>query len=127
MPVRGIRGATTVAADSEEEILQATRALLQEMVSANGVQVDDLAAAYFTVTQDLHAAFPARAARDLGWTALPMLNGNEIPVPGSLRRCVRVLLWWNTDCPPRDVHHVYQREAVSLRPDWVNTSLRPEE
>jgi chorismate mutase len=117
MPVRGIRGATTVELNRREAILDATRALLQEMVSANQVAIDDLASAYFTVTGDLDAAFPAEAARQLGWQQVPLLNGCEIPVPGSLRRCIRVLLWWNTELPAISVRHIYQGEAVSLRPD----------
>jgi chorismate mutase len=127
MPVRGIRGATTVTLNFEEEILQATRTLLEEMVAANGVEPDDLAAAYFTVTGDLNAAFPARAARELGWVHLPMLNGTEIPVPGSLKRCIRILLWWNTDRPAAQIHHIYQANAVVLRPDLVSESQIPKE
>ncbi len=121
MPVRGIRGATTVDLNTEEEILEATRSLLQGMVAANGVDADDLAAAYFTVTADINAAFPARAARQLGWLHVPMLDGLEIPVPGSLQRCIRVLLWWNTERPPSQVRHIYQRKAASLRPDLATT------
>jgi len=121
MPVRGIRGATTVDLNTEEEILEATRSLLEEMVAANGVDPNDLAAAFFTVTADINAAFPARAARQLGWLHVPMLDGLEIPVPGSLQRCIRVLLWWNTERLPSQVHHIYQRRAASLRPDLANT------
>lgn len=117
MPVRGIRGATTVELNRRQEILDATRGLLQEMVAANQVALDDLASAYFTVTSDLDAAFPAEAARQLGWQHVPLLNGCEIPVPGSLPRCIRVLLWWNTDLPPSAVRHIYQNGAQILRPD----------
>lgn len=127
MPVRGIRGATTVDLNTEEEILEATRSLLEEMVAANGVDPDDLAAAYFTVTADINAAYPAKAARQLGWQHVPMLDGLEIPVPGSLQRCIRVLLWWNTDCPPSRVCHIYQRQAASLRPDLSSTETRVKE
>lgn len=119
MPVRGIRGATTVELNRREEILDATRVLLQEIISANEVALDDLASAYFTVTADLNAAFPAEAARQLGWQHVPLLNGCEIPVPGSLQRCIRVLLWWNTDRPPASIRHVYQSGARGLRPDLV--------
>jgi chorismate mutase len=127
MQVRGIRGATTVSLNTEDEILCATRALLEEMVAANSARVDELGAALFTVTNDLNAAFPAKAARQLGWVALPMLDATEVPVPGSLRRCIRVMLWWNTDRPAVDIRHVYQREALSLRPDLVPTPTDPEE
>lgn len=117
MPVRGVRGATTVEVNRREEILEATRALLQEMVTANQINIEDLASAFFTVTPDLDAAFPAEAARQLGWKYVPMLDGCEIPVPGSLKRCIRVLLWWNTDRPASQIRHIYQGEARALRPD----------
>jgi chorismate mutase len=127
MPVRGVRGATTVTLNREDEILTVTRVLLQEMVQANQMAPDDLAAAFFTVTPDLDAAFPARAARDLGWVHVPMLDSTEIGVPGSLRRCIRVLLLWNTDRAPAEIRHVYQREAVSLRPDLSAPTLASQE
>jgi chorismate mutase len=117
MTMRGIRGATTAAANEADSILAATRDLLTELVAANAVRVNDLAAAFFTVTADLDAVFPARAARDLGWQHVPLLDALEVTVPGSLPRCIRVLLLWNTDTPPEAVVHVYQREARVLRPD----------
>ena len=124
--LRGVRGATTVDANEEERILDATKDLVQEMISANGIQSEDVAAAYFTVTEDLDAAFPAKAARDLGWVDVPLLNGREIPVPGSLPRCIRALLLWNTDRTQRDIVHVYQRGARALRPDLARGySRRP--
>lgn len=115
--VRGIRGATTVDRDEREEILAATREMLESMVAANGVNPADIAAAYFTVTDDLTAAFPAAAARQLGWTLVPLLDAREIPVPGSLPRCIRALLLVNTDRSQAEVRHVYLRNAVSLRED----------
>ena len=117
MPCRGIRGATTVTSDSAGEILAATRELLARIVEANGVGPEDIASALFTVTPDLSAAFPARAARQLGWQHVPLLDAQEVPVPGSLPRCIRVLLHWNTGTPQEDVRHIYLREAASLRPD----------
>ncbi|MGC9334911.1 MAG: chorismate mutase [Anaerolineae bacterium] len=117
MPCRGIRGATTVESDSASAILSATRELLASMLEANRVQTEDVASAVFTVTPDLKAAFPAQAARQLGWQHVPLLDAQEIPVPGSLPRCVRVLLHWNTDTPQQQVRHVYLRGAAVLRPD----------
>lgn len=117
---RGIRGATTVEHDSATVILEATRELLDRIVEANGVAVEDLASAFFTVTPDLTAAFPAAAARDLGWQHVALLDAQEIPVPGSLPRCVRVLLHWNTGTPPAEIRHVYLRGAASLRPDLAS-------
>ncbi len=127
MPVRGVRGATTAAANEAAVILRATRELLAEMAARNGIDVDDLAAGYFTVTDDLDAAFPAQAARELGWCHTPLLDAREIPVPGSLPRCIRVMLLWNTDRSPEQVIHVYRNEAVSLRPDLVAAGAAPGE
>jgi chorismate mutase len=123
MMLRGIRGATTVSANGAPEILSATRALLSEMVVANHAQTSDLAAAFFTVTADLDAAFPAAAARSLGWQYVPLCDACEIPVPGSLPRCIRVLLLWNTEVSQQDIVHIYQGEARSLRPDLANPSV----
>ncbi len=120
MSVRGIRGATTVESNQAGEILAATRELLEAILAANpSLQVSEIAAAWFTLTQDLDAAYPAQAARELGWILVPTLCSCEVNVPGSLSRCIRVLLQWNTDLSPQEIHHVYLREAVSLRPDLI--------
>ena len=120
MPIRGIRGATTVTADEPDLILQATRELLEEILAENqGMQPEDVASAIFTVTDDLCSTFPAQAAREMGWSLVPMLCGREIPVPNSLSGVIRVLVHWNTDMPQSDIRHVYLRDAVKLRPDLV--------
>jgi len=120
MPCRGVRGATTADANTPEAILSATRELLQALVTANDLEPSDLASAIFTTTPDLNAAFPARAARDLGWTDVPLLCTHEMNVPGALPRCIRVLLHWNTDKAPSEVVHVYLRGATLLRPDLLD-------
>lgn len=118
MTVRGIRGAITVSANEREAILEGTRELLEAMVAANGVRADDIASAHFTTTPDLNAEFPAEATRWLeGWKHVPLLCGHEMNVPGSLAKCVRILLHVNTETAPRDVRHVYLREARKLRAD----------
>lgn len=117
MPCRGIRGATTVKTDSAAAILAATRELLVHIVKINNMDIEDIASIFFTVTPDLTATFPARAARELGWRHVALLDAQEIPVAGSLSRCVRVLIHWNTPRPQADIHHVYLRDAASLRPD----------
>ncbi len=114
---RGVRGATTVAENSSEAILAATRELLFTMIRANGIDSVDVASAVFTTTADLDAVFPATAARQLGWYDVALLCTHEMSVPGSLPRCVRILLHWNTARPQRDIVHVYLHEATSLRPD----------
>lgn len=117
MAVRGIRGATTVAANTVEEILTATQELLAAIVTANGVNPEDVASAIFTVTPDLNAAFPARAAREFGWHHVPLMSAVEIETNEGLPRTVRTLIHWNTDRPIYDIRHIYLRDAVQLRPD----------
>jgi len=117
MPCRGIRGATTVETNAAAAILGATRELLTRIVEANGVGVENMTSALFTVTHDLTAAFPAQAARELGWQHVALLDAQEIPVPGSLPRCVRVLIHWNTEKTQAEVRHVYLRDAAVLRQD----------
>ncbi|MGC8787226.1 MAG: chorismate mutase [Anaerolineae bacterium] len=117
MACRGVRGATTVENNSAAEILTATRELLTQMVTANAMDVEDIASVFFTVTPDLTAVFPAQAARELGWQHVALLDALEIPVPGSLPKCVRVLILWNTEKPQAAIRHVYLRGAAVLRPD----------
>jgi chorismate mutase len=87
------------------------------MVEVNGVEIADIASVFFTATPDLTAAFPAQAARDLGWHQVPLLDAQEIPVAGSLPHCVRVLLHWNTSKSQQEVRHIYLGGAALLRPD----------
>ena len=115
MSVRGIRGATTADENSSESILDATTDLLRHMVEANGTQIEDIAAIYFTVTQDLDAEFPPLAARRMGWTGLALLCATEIPVPGSQDRCIRVLMLVNSEKSQEDVRFVYLKDAANLR------------
>lgn len=118
MPVRGIRGATTIKQDKAEEVLSATRELLQEMVKGNpALMPADIASVIFTVTGDIRSAFPAKAARQLGWTQVPMVCMQEIPVPGSLPKCIRILLHWNTEKSQSNIKHIYLHQAIQLRPD----------
>lgn len=115
--VRGIRGAVSVPANTAEHILGATRELLAAMQQKNGFQPDDVTSVIFTVTPDLNATFPAEAARLMGWKLVPMLCSNEIPVPGSMPRVIRVLLTVHTRRSPEEICHVYLGEAQRLRPD----------
>ena len=117
MRCRGVRGATTVEANTRDEILTNTRQLLALMIRANNIEPADVASAMFSVTSDLNAEFPALAARQLGWLDVPLLCTYEIDVPGSLRRCVRVMIHWNTETPQDEIRHVYIKEATRLRPD----------
>ena len=117
MTSRGVRGATTVKANTREEILTETRRLLALMIRLNDIQSEDVASAIFTLTSDLDAEFPAMAARQLGWIDVPLICTHEIHVPGGLPRCIRILLNWNTEKTQADIQHVYFREATRLRPD----------
>lgn len=116
---RGIRGATTVEGNDREEILAATTELLQLLILHNNLQTEDIASVIFSLTEDLDAVFPAVAARMLGWVEVPLLNVREVPVPGSLEKCIRVLLHINTTLSLSEIQHIYIRGAVSLRPTFA--------
>lgn len=117
MAMRGVRGATTVDANAADDIQKRTLELLGILVASNGIEPEDVASATFTVTGDLDAEFPAVAVRSMpGWEEVPLLCAREIPVTGSLERCVRVLLHWNTGRPQREVRHAFLRGARALRP-----------
>ena len=117
--IRGVRGATTAEANTREAILAATSELLGLMIEANHIEPDDVASAIFTTTIDLDADYPALAARALGWHDVALMCMHEMNVPHGLKRCVRILLHWNTAGPAQAVKHVYLRGAVNLRPDRV--------
>src|SRR5437016_13064651 len=121
MYCRGIRGATTVEHNSREEILGATSELLQLLIERNDLHPEDVASAIFTVTEDLDAAFPALAARTMGWTEVALMCTREIPVPGSLSKCIRVLLHVNTTRSAAEIQHAYLQGAVKLRPEFGAT------
>ncbi len=121
MPVRGIRGATTVGANGADSIVEATDELLRELVRRNHLDSDEIAFAYFTTTPDLDAEFPAAAARRLGWLDVPLLCGHDMAVrPPNARAvamCIRVVLLYNTDLSQREMQHVYLRGARAIKHD----------
>ena len=120
MALRGIRGAITVKKNSKDEIVSATTKLLKEMVLLNRIKIDDIASAIFSTTKDLKAEFPATAARNLGWLYTPLLCTNEMPVPGSIKKCIRALIHVNSEKKQNDIKHVYLGEAKKLRPDLAS-------
>jgi chorismate mutase len=122
MRCRGIRGATTVDENSKEAIIQSTRELLEKMVEANQIDVDEIACAFFSTTTDIDAEFPALAARKLGWSHAALLCGHEMNVPGSLQKCIRVLILYNTEKRTDEIVHVYINGAESLRADIPSVS-----
>lgn len=117
MYCRGIRGATTVDQNEAETITDATRELLQAIIAANEIEPEEVASVTFSTTADLDAAFPAKAARDLGWVDVALFCCQEIRVPDSVPMCIRVLIHWNTTKSQAEIVHVYQGDAQQLRPD----------
>jgi len=123
MPVRGIRGAITVEENTPQAVLLATHDLLNTIKTTNAtLHSEDIASILFTVTADLNCAYPAQAAREIGWDLVPLMCALEIPVPGSLPKCVRILIHWNTTLEQNKINHVYLRDAVKLRPDLLKNN-----
>lgn len=120
--VRGVRGAITVDADDAAAIVEATKRLLCAMTQRNAIDLDDIASVLFSLTPDLHAAFPALGAREMGWVHVPMLHFTEIDVPGSLPKVVRVLMHVNTARAQDAIDHVYLDGAIVLRPDLARVA-----
>lgn len=116
---RGIRGATTAARNTAEDILEVTRELLEILIDVNDIDPDDVVSVIFTTTPDLNATFPAVAAREHGWDMIPLMCSHEMNVPGALDHVVRVLIHLNTTKRPDEIRHVYLKQAVELRPEWA--------
>ncbi len=112
-----VRGATTIDADTSEQIQQRTGELLEEMIARNRLDPDDIVSIIFTATPDIKADFPAAAARKLGLSQIPLLCSQEIDVTGSMRRCIRVLMHVYTPRSRDQIRHAYLREARQLRTD----------
>jgi len=117
MAVRGVRGATTVAANTKEEIISKTEELLKALVTRNDLHADDIASVIFSVTEDVDAEFPAVAARAMGWIYTPLFCTREIPVKGSLKGVIRVLMHVNSDKRQEELMQIYLHDARKLRPD----------
>ncbi|MBO0958157.1 chorismate mutase [Neobacillus sp. MM2021_6] len=116
--IRGVRGATTVSTNTEEAIVSATEELLAKLIEVNHIQPDTVASILISTTEDVNAAFPAKALRKFaGWTYVPVMCMREIPVPNSLEMCVRIMMHVNTGKPQEEIVHVYLKDAKVLRPD----------
>lgn len=115
--LRGIRGAITVERNEAAKIAAATRELIEAITKENSLDTEDIASAIFTVTSDLDAGFPATTVREMGWRYIPLMCANEINVPGSLGRCIRVLIHVNTEKSQKEIKHVYLKGAAVLRED----------
>lgn len=117
MPVRGVRGATTILQDSPDNIAKATQELLDKIIEDNSIETEDIASVLFSVTPDIHSDFPAKTARLMGWDQVPLFCFQEIPVSGALPLCIRVLIHVNTEKKQKEIKHIYLREAKILRKD----------
>lgn len=119
--LRGLRGATTIEENTELEIVDATEKLMRELITINEVMAENVASVFLSVTEDIDAAFPAKALRRLeGWTHVPVMCMREIPVANSLKKCIRVMVHMNTDKKQTEIKHVYLEKALILRPDLNN-------
>ena len=119
MAVRAIRGATTAEENTRESILGATLELIKAIEDANDLKRADSISIIFTVTKDLTAVFPAAAAREFGLTFVPLLDMQAPEIDGSLEKCIRIMIYINTDRTKEEINHVYLRGAKALRPDLV--------
>lgn len=116
--IRGVRGATTVSGNTEEEILSATEELVGKLIESNHIDPDSVASVFISATEDINSAFPAKALRKFaGWTFVPVMCMREMPVSNSLNMCVRIMLHVNTEQSQDEIVHVYLNEAILLRPD----------
>ncbi len=120
MPIRALRGAITVDADSRDEVLARTTELISELYARNELENDDVISILFTATSDIASVAPAVAARHLGITDAPLLCAQEMAVIGSLPLCVRLMLHIETDTPRDELRHVFLRGATVLRPDLAD-------
>jgi len=127
MLVRGIRGAITVDSNNQEEIIKKTKELLVTIKKENDFKIEDIVSIFFSVTPDLNAAFPARAARELGWYKVPLFDMQEIEVPRSLPKCIRILIQINCQKSQTEIIHCYLRGAKILRKDLVKKTLNLKE
>lgn len=126
MMIRGVRGAITVEDNTKEAIWSATQELLEKMVKRNNINEDDVASILFTTTPELTAAYPAKAARDFGWSRTALMGFVEADIKDGLKMCIRVLIHWNTDKSMDEITHVFLRGAVKLRPDLLTDDAKEE-
>lgn len=117
MTVRGIRGAISVEANTTQAIRKATIELLEQIIEKNEVNLEDISCVIFTMTQDLDALYPAAAAREIGFSQVPLLCFNEMKIQGSMEKVLRVLMLVNTEKTQKEIKHVYLGQAQKLRPD----------
>jgi chorismate mutase len=115
--VRALRGATTLDVDERDHLIERTQEVMAALFERNGLTEDDLISIVFTATSDIHSAFPAEAAREAGFTHVPLMCARELEIDGGIPRCVRLLIHAYTDRAATDLRHVYLHEARQLRTD----------
>ena len=121
MPCRALRGAISIDSNTEEAILAGTKTLLKELFDQNVVHSKDIVSIFFSLTPDLNATFPARAARQMGYKEAPLFCMQEIDVPDALEKCLRILVHINSEKTNTELQHCYLKEAASLRPDYPSS------
>ena len=122
MAVRAVRGATQLDEDTREHMLDRVAELVTDVMTANGLDVDDFISIIFTATSDLVSEFPAYAARQLGFSDVPLVCARELEIDGSMPRVVRLMAHVETDLPRSDITHVYLHGAANLRRDLSRTT-----
>ncbi|EMR07403.1 Chorismate mutase AroH [Bhargavaea cecembensis DSE10] len=128
MMVRGIRGATCITADEDQQIMQETAALAREMAEQNGLEPEEIVSVIISTTTDITSGFPAKAVRTMdGWEYVPVMCTHEMDVPGALPLCIRLLMHANTTKTQKEIKHIYRNEAVRLRPDLAGAAAEKEE
>ena len=123
MSILSIRGATTVPENSVSAIIASTKELLIEIENSNNINRDKVVSIIFSCTSDLDKVYPAKAARELGYTHAGLMCFNEMFVENSLNMCIRVMLFCDAINDQKDVKHIYLRDAVVLRPDLTRRDL----
>ena len=125
--VRAVRGATQLDVDDREQMLERVSEMVLDVMSSNGLEVDDFISVIFTATSDLVSEFPAYAARRLGFGEIPLICARELEIDGSMPRCVRMMAHVETDLPRADITHVYLHGAAALRSDLTRVRSVPDQ
>ena len=126
MAVRAVRGATQLDEDVREQMLERVAEMVTDVMTSNGLEVDDFISVIFTATSDLVSEFPAYAARGLGFGEVPLICARELEIEGSMPRVVRMMAHVETDLPRADVTHLYLHGAAALRSDLTRVRSVPD-
>jgi chorismate mutase len=125
--VRAVRGATQLESDTRDHMLDRVAEMVLDVMEANELSVDDFISIIFTATSDLHSEFPAYAARQLGFSDVPLICARELEIDASMPRIVRMMAHVETERTRKDITHVYLHGAAALRRDLANVRAMPDE